>query len=341
MEQRSLTLVEPGRLAWTPAPTPVAGPDEALVRVLRCGVCGTDIHALAGRQPFFSYPRRLGHELCVEVIEAPPDSGLRAGDRAAVEPYYFCGQCPACCAGKTNCCRNLRVIGVHIDGGHVPVMTVPVDKLHPSPALSPDLLALVEPLVIGAHAVERAAPAAGEPMAVIGMGPIGLACAMFATVAGANVSLVDRDETRLRFANEQMKLGQPIRGGDGLTDRLIQRYGQLPSNIIDATGNRGSMQTCFDLCEHGGSVTFVGLFIGELQIDDPNFHRRELTLKASRGGLPSTFDAVIQQIEAGAVNPEAMITHRFRFDDAAERLPGIHAKPNLVKAMIEYDHENC
>lgn len=340
MEQRSLTLVEPGHLAWEPAPTPTAGPGEALARVLRCGVCGTDIHAMAGRQPFFSYPRRLGHELCVEIIEAPADSGLRPGDRAAVEPYYFCSRCPACLAGKTNCCTNLRVVGVHIDGGHIPLMTVPVDKLHPSKMLSPDLLALTEPLVIGAHAVERAVPAAGEPMVIMGMGPIGLACAMFARAAGANVSCVDLDETRLRFACERMKLGGPIPAGDGLADRLTQVYGQLPSNIIDATGNRRSMQACFDLCEHGGAVTMVGLFIGALQIDDPNFHRRELTLKASRGGLSTTFAAVIQHLEAGAIEPGAMITHRLRFDEAAEQLPGIHSQPGLMKAMIEYEHEN-
>src|SRR5690606_19972684 len=140
---------------------------------------------LSGRQPFFSYPRRLGHELCVEVVEAPVESGLRPGDRAAVEPYEFCGQCPACRVGKTNCCRNLRVLGVHVNGGHVALMTVPADILHVSATLSADQLALVEPLVIGEHAVERAAPAAGEPTVVVGMGPIGLACALFAKAAGA------------------------------------------------------------------------------------------------------------------------------------------------------------
>lgn len=334
----SLMLMEPGRLSWEAAPPPVAGPGEALVRVLRCGVCGTDLHALTGRQPFFSYPRRLGHELCVEVVEAPAGSGLRAGDRAAVEAYDFCGQCPACRAGKTNCCRNLQVLGVHVDGGHVPLMTIRADKLHVSAKLSPDHLALVEPLVIGAHAVERAALAAapGEPTVIVGMGPIGLACAMFAKAAGANVGCVDLDENRLRFACETMALGEPIRGGEGLAARLTGHYGQLPSTVIDATGNRHSMRECFDLCEHGGAVTFVGLFVGELRFDDPNFHRRELTLKASRGGLPATFRSVVHGMETGAVDPLAMITHRFRFEEAAEQLPELHTQPGLVKAMIEY-----
>jgi threonine dehydrogenase-like Zn-dependent dehydrogenase len=161
------------------APEPVPSNGEALVRVRRCGVCGTDIHALAGKQPFFSYPRRLGHELCVEVVSAPADSVLRAGDLCAVEAYYFCGTCPACRTGKTNCCKLLKVLGVHIDGGHAPLMAVPADKLHRATKLSPEQIALVEPLVIGAHGVERAAPKAGEPTVIIGMGPIGLAAAMF------------------------------------------------------------------------------------------------------------------------------------------------------------------
>ena len=132
-----------------------------------------------GEQPFFSYPRRLGHELCVEIISAPADSGLRAGDLCAVEAYYFCGTCPACRAGKTNCCKNLKVLGVHIDGGHAPLMSVPADKLHRANKLKPEQIALVEPLVIGAHGVERAAPKKDEPVVIVGMGPIGLAAAIF------------------------------------------------------------------------------------------------------------------------------------------------------------------
>jgi L-rhamnose mutarotase len=177
-EMKSLVLQQPGVLAWTDAPEPVPSNGEALVRVRRCGVCGTDIHALAGKQPFFSYPRRLGHELCVEVVSAPADSVLRAGDLCAVEAYYFCGTCPACRTGKTNCCKLLKVLGVHIDGGHAPLMAVPADKLHRATKLSPEQIALVEPLVIGAHGVERAAPKAGEPTVIIGIGPIGLAAAI-------------------------------------------------------------------------------------------------------------------------------------------------------------------
>ncbi len=339
-QMKTLILQKPGLLAWEEVPVPEPSIGHALVRVRRCGVCGTDIHALAGRQPFFTYPRRLGHELCVEIISAPADSGLEAGDLCAVEAYYFCGSCPACRSGKTNCCKSLRVLGVHIDGGHAPFLTVPVEKLHPAKGLAPDQIALVEPLVIGAHGIERADLKNGEPVVIIGMGPIGLAAAIFAKAAGANLACVDVQPERLRFACETMGLGKGFSAGENLEQELQGHFGQLPAAVIDATGNQASMRQAFQLAEHGGRIVFLGLFTGELAFDDPNFHRRELTLLASRAGLPATFKEVIRQMQAGRVDVLPLITHRFSFAETAERLPGIHCEPDLVKAMIDFDSED-
>ena len=334
---RSLVLQQPGSLVWRDVPEPLPAADQALVRVRRCGVCGTDLHALTGKQPFFSYPRRLGHELCVEIVSAPADCSLTPGNLCAVEPYYFCGKCPACRVGKTNSCRNLKVLGVHVDGGHASFMAVPIDKLHGASGLSPEQIALVEPLVIGAHGVERAAPKRDEPIAIIGMGPIGLAAATFAKAAGANVVCVDVQADRLAFACDQLQLGTAIPAGADLGERLAQHFGQLPSVVIDATGNAASMKGTFHLAEHGGRVVFLGLFIGEVVFDDPNFHRRELTLLASRAGLTGTFRDVISLMQAGKVDVLPLITHRFRFAETAERLPVIQREAGLVKAMIDFD----
>ena len=336
----TLQLQQPGTLAWIDIPEPIPASNEVLVRVRRCGVCGTDIHALAGKQPFFSYPRRLGHELCVEIISAPAKSGLSAGELCAVEAYYFCGECPACRSGKTNCCKNLKVLGVHIDGGHAPLMVVPVSKLHRATQLSPEQVALVEPLVIGAHGVERAAPKVGEPTVIIGMGPIGLAAALFAKAAGANLVCVDVQTDRLNFACDRMQLGKALSADAQLAENLQTHFGQLPSVVIDATGNAGSMKNTFQLAEHGGRIVFLGLFIGEVTFDDPNFHRRELTLFASRAGLTGTFREVIRLMEAQKIDVLPLITHRFVFAETAERLPLLHQQPGLVKAMIDFDHFN-
>ena len=172
-----IVLDQPGRFSSRDVAEPTPGPGEALVRVHRIGVCGTDLHAFAGRQPFFEYPRVLGHELGVEVVaiaDGAVGSELVVGDLCAVEPYLNCGTCSACRRGRTNCCRALRVLGVHIDGGMSPLLAVPVEKLHRSRSLTLDPLALVETLGIGGHAVERAAPQPGENLLIIGAGPIGL-----------------------------------------------------------------------------------------------------------------------------------------------------------------------
>ena len=333
---KSLVLQAPGTLAWTQVPEPVPAADEALLRVRRCGVCGTDIHALKGIQPFFTYPRRLGHELCLEVISSPGGT-LRAGDLCAAEAYFACGHCPACRAGKTNCCRELKVLGVHIDGGMAPLITMPVAKLHRSRSLTPEQIALTEPLVIGAHGAERAAIEQGEPTLIVGLGPIGLAAAIFAAEAGAKLAFTDVQPERLDFACGRMRLGQGFASGSRLANELEDYFGQLPSVVIDATGNAGSMQSTFELAEHGGRIVFLGLFTGDVAFNDPNFHRRELTLIASRAGTADTFHKVIRLLESGRIDARPLITHRFAFAEAAQRLPGIQREPGLIKAMIDFD----
>src|SRR5262249_27726545 len=182
-------LEQPSRLVVSENAPPGKPRDgEALVKVRRLGVCGTDLHAFRGKQPFFTYPRRLGHELGVEVVEVGPEvTGLKAGDLCSVEPYLTCGRCIACRSGKTNCCMELKCLGVHTDGGMCEFITLPANKLHTSTKLSLEQLALVETLGIGAHGVNRANLQRDEWALVLGAGPIGLAAIQFAKAAGAGV----------------------------------------------------------------------------------------------------------------------------------------------------------
>src|SRR3954469_16670771 len=200
-----ITLEKPGQFAATDGPEPTLARDEALVRVHGIGVCGTDLHAFAGRQPFFNYPRILGHELGVEVIDPGDEpNGLKRGDRCSVEPYLNCGRCVACRRGKTNCCTDLKVLGVHIDGGMRPYIAVPARKLHCSKVLDYEQLALVETLGIGAHAVERAEIKSDDVVLVIGAGPIGLSVIQFALLTGATLAVMDVAPSRLAFCRDQL-----------------------------------------------------------------------------------------------------------------------------------------
>lgn len=333
-----ITLEQPGKFVAAEAPEPKPAPGEALVRVHRIGVCGTDLHAFAGQQPFFNYPRILGHELGVEVIDPGSEPlGLKAGDRCSVEPYIDCGRCIACRRGKPNCCTELKVMGVHIDGGMRPLLTLPARKLHRSATLDYEQLALVETLGIGAHAVERAAADKHDFIVVIGAGPIGLSVIQFALVTGATVAVMDIAETRLAFCRKQLGVRHTVLAGPGAAAQLKAiGSGDLPTIVIDATGNPKSMAGTFELAAHGGRIVFVGLFQGDLAFNDPNFHRRELTICASRNSLPETFRNIITLVEAGRIDTRPWITHRFKLGDTPEVFPrDIAGNAAVLKAMIE------
>ncbi len=325
-------------LTTTEAPS-TPQPDEALVRVHRVGVCGTDLHAFAGKQPFFSYPRVLGHELGVEVIAVGQDvRNVQIGDHCSVEPYINCQKCIACRRGKTNCCVNMSVLGVHTDGGMRELFLLPARKLHPSCKLNFDQLALVETLGIGAHAVERATLQSGEFVLVIGAGPIGLAVMQFAMEKGAQVIVLDVNKTRLEFCQKQLGIPHVINGSDENVLEALQHIttGDLPTVVFDATGNPKSMMGSFDFPAHGGRLIFVGLFQGDVTFNDPNFHRRELTLMGSRNARPEDFINIIRLVEAGAINTDPWITHRAPFCDTVEQFPSwTQPETGVIKAMID------
>ena len=310
-------------------------PGFARVRTHRVGICGTDWHAIAGRQPFFEYPRILGHELGVEILEVnDPHSALKPGDKCSVEPYLNCSTCIACRGGKGNCCVKLRVLGVHVDGGMRESFTLPANKLHKSEKLTLDQLALVETLAIGCHAVARANLTTGERVLILGAGPIGLSVIPFVQAAGAVPIVADVSASRLNFCREQMKVTQTI---DARGDVLAALGDELPTCVIDATGNPASMASTFDRVAPGGRIVFVGLFPGDVTFDDPNFHRREITLMGSRNALPGDFTRIITLIEDGLIDTTPWITHR----TPARNLVNLYRdwqKPEagVIKAMVEF-----
>lgn len=333
-----ISLQSPGLFVAGDEAEPRLRPGEALVRVRRIGICGTDLGAFAGKQPFFEYPRILGHELGVEIVDAGSEPGeLRAGDRCAVEPYLTCERCAACRRGKTNCCTTLKCLGVHIDGGMRPLLALPAHKLHRSARLDFDQLALVETLGIGAHAVERAELSTDDLVLVIGAGPIGLGVVQFAVASGASVVVMDVSERRLQFCRERMGVKHTLTPAAGDVAAALRAIGggDLPTVVFDATGNTRSMEATFELAAHGGRIVFVGLVQGNVSFSDPNFHRRELTLLASRNATAETFRTIIDLIETGKIDTRPWITHRFELAETPRVFAAeIAGNPEVLKAMV-------
>lgn len=318
------------------------GPGEAVVRTHRMGICGTDLSCYLGKFLFFAYPRTPGHELGLEVVAVGEGvTNVQPGDKCSLEPYVNDPGTPTSQKGNSNCCPGVQVIGVHGDGGlRKGTFTVPAHKLHPGNDLSYEQLALVETLAIGYHAVQRANPQPGETVLVIGAGPIGLACLEFLKLMDVQVIVMDMVQSRLDFCKDKLGIENGIRfdpDGSHLAKLGELTNRELANVVIDATGSPKSMSTCFDYAAFTGRVIYVGITTEEVSFPHaPVFHRRELTLLASRNALPDDFGAIIKLIREGQIDTDVWITHRIGIDE----VPTEFAKftdPALgaIKAIIE------
>ena len=308
---------------------------EALIRIHAVGVCGTDVSGYLGKMPFIQYPRILGHELGVEVIAIGSGvTNIKVGDRCSVEPYLNCGTCPSCLRGSTNCCESLQVLGVHCDGGLRSHIIVPAHKLHPANDLNFEQLALVETLGIGCHALNRGAPEAGDHVLIIGAGPIGLSVLEFAKLTGATLHMVEPNERRREFVRETYGI-QSVHATLDAEAFAKQTNGRLARVVFDATGNAGCMARSIEFAAFGGRVVYVGITTEPVALNDPLFHRRELTLLATRNAVSSDFTRILQLIREGRINTSAWISHRMKFADVPLAFPSLLARDSgVVKAMI-------
>jgi alcohol dehydrogenase len=340
---KAIQLEKPGHFRTIEIPEPQEpGAGEALVRVHRVGICGTDLGGFLGKMPFYSYPRIPGHELGVEVMAVGSGvSNVKAGDRCSIEPYINCQNCFPCRKGNGNCCENLQVLGVHTDGGMRREFIVPARKLHPSSKLSWDQLALVETLAIGCHAVYRANPQPDESVLIIGAGPIGLSTLEFVKLSGARTIVLDLNQQRLDFCKAKMGANDTVLSrGDGSEIQVLKEltHGILPTVVIDATGSNKSMSHALNYAGFTGRVVYVGITTAEVSFGHPLMHRRELTLLASRNALPQDFGRIIKLIEDGKIDTRPWITHRSRFDELISLFPS-YTKPEtgVIKAMMSIE----
>ena len=334
----ALVCREPGRLVLEERPAPAHKPEMALVRPRRIGICGTDYHIFEGTHPFLQYPRVMGHELAVEVLDVPAGSGVAPGEVVVVNPYISCGRCIACRADKPNCCIRISVLGVHHDGGMVRLLSVPPRNLVRAEGLTLDECAAVESLAIGAHAVRRGVVTARDRVLVVGTGPIGLGVVLFAKATGADVAVFDHDPERAETAaalagvnaikaeREVVEAVREFTSGDGF------------DIVFDATGNQGAMERGFNFVAHGGRYVFVSVIKDSITFSDPDFHRKEMTLCGSRNATSEDFKQVIGAIRAKQVPIDHLITHRTSLAGAVSNIPiWASQKRGLIKAIVEIE----
>ncbi|HBF28279.1 zinc-binding alcohol dehydrogenase family protein [Rhizobium sp.] len=334
---KALVCEEPDQLKLVTRPDVVRGEGEVLVRIRHVGICGTDFHIFAGKHPFLEYPRVMGHELSGTVEEVPPDSALKVGEPVYIVPYLSCGKCHACNKGLTNACYSIQVLGVHCDGGMAEYVSVPQSNVVPTGDIPLEDAAMIEFLAIGAHGIKRGNITAEDRVLITGSGPIGMSAIIFAKARGSHVTVMDTRKDRLNFAVEQL-------GADGylLADETAEEKAQALTGgngfdvVVDATGNAVPMQRGFNFLAHGARYVLLSVVRQDITFSDPDFHKREISLFASRNAQPDDFAEVVRQMKAGKVPTRALNTHRGRLEDAVTLLPE-WSKPEagVIKAILD------
>jgi 2-desacetyl-2-hydroxyethyl bacteriochlorophyllide A dehydrogenase len=341
---KAIQLLEPKKFQIVEIDEPgKPGSGDVLVRVHRVGICGTDYSGYLGKMPFYTYPTIPGHELGVEIVEVGEDvKNVTVGQRCSIEPYMNCQECFVCKTGKTNCCLNLKVIGVHTDGGMRSHFILPARKLHPSTSLEFEQLALVETLAIGCHCVDRADPVEKEHVLVIGAGPIGLSTIEFLRLKKATITVMDLVEGRLEFCKSKMGVDHAVLFTPGSGSEVVNLMkitdGQMPTCVIDATGSPFSMSNAVNYLGYTGRLVYVGITTQEICFPHVELHRREASILASRNAMSGDFDRIIKLIEDGQIDTEPWITHRVGFDDMIGEFEQF-TKPEtgVIKAIVELE----
>jgi 2-desacetyl-2-hydroxyethyl bacteriochlorophyllide A dehydrogenase len=333
---RAIVCPEPGKLVRADVPAPEVTPGLVAVDIGAVGICGTDFHIFEGTHPFLAYPRVMGHELSGVVVSGAANPDLAPGTRVVINPYLSCGHCVACRKGKPNCCATLKVLGVHIDGGMCERVVVPEENLYPAGDLSLRDAAMIEFQAIGAHAVRRSEMRAGDRVLVVGAGPIGVGTGIFARLAGGAVTLMDLSAGRLGFLADSFGFTDGIRAGDDALADIDRRTGGDRYDVVfDATGNARAMERSFDFVASGGTLVLVGVRNADITFSDPEFHRKEMTVKATRNATRADFETVMAAVRAGQVPMDALNTHSGALDDLPVAMPEwMHGAELPLKAVV-------
>lgn len=300
--------------------------------IARVGICGTDYHIYSGNQPFLEYPRVMGHEVSAWVSREYSGPDYQPGDLLILNPYLACDDCHACKNKKPNCCENVEVFGVHRDGAMAEKFSAPPQNLISADGLTPDQAAMVEFLAIGCHGVARTSVTPGARALIVGAGPIGLATGIFARLSGCRVTMLDVSATKATLLRQKFDL-HVVHPSDHQTMQTLE---DDCDHVFDATGNINAMNSGLKFVSHGGTYTLLSIVQQDLQFPDPEFHKKEVTLFASRNANRSDFTRVITAIKDGVIDTDAIATHRTNLANAATDIHNwASERESVIKAIIE------
>ncbi|HEX7405100.1 MAG TPA: zinc-dependent alcohol dehydrogenase family protein [Candidatus Nanopelagicaceae bacterium] len=330
---RCIQTIKSGEFRLVELPKPEAGLGELVIKVGATGICGTDLHILAGEFPLAPFPLVPGHETAGTIVELGEGVvGFSLGDRVAVDPSIFCGKCEYCKKKRGNLCSNWGAIGDTIDGAFAEFVKLPAANAY----LMPDGMsfasgALVEPVSCAVHALDRLDQEPGEPVLIYGAGTMGLILAQLLRHQGAGeVSIVDSNEARLRQAETFGFASVATRLGD-----LPNRERKGFDRVIDATGVTSVVQEALAAVGKGGTFMVFGVTpAGEMAAFEPfRIYNEEITIIGSMAVLAS-YGRAVDLVANGAVDANKMVTSSYGLDNFKEALGGVRRGVGLKTQII-------
>ena len=318
------------------APMPVPRSDEALLRVRRVGICGTDLHIFQGHLDH-RVPKGgiIGHETFAEVVEAPAGSGFRKGDRVVVEPVLACGACRACRMGASYLCYRLKVLGVDVPGGMQDYWAVPTARLLPVPGgLSDDHAALIEPLAVATHDVTRAQVKAGDAVLVFGGGPIGCLIALVCRHRGARVKVVEINPFRVDLLKS---LGLEVIGPGKDPVRAVNEWtdGDGADVVFEVTGNPAAVLLMIDVVRVWGTVSVVAIHAEPMPVNLHAMFAREVTMHGSRLYTRAAWEEAIRLASSGAVPVGPLVSRKIPLEDLQKGMEDALRGGPVMKVLVD------
>ncbi|HEX3660874.1 MAG TPA: zinc-binding alcohol dehydrogenase family protein [Acidobacteriaceae bacterium] len=334
---KAVVLHRPGAASVEERPEPVVRPGDALLRVRRVGLCGSDLNSWRGRNPLVSYPRIPGHEVAATIVDLTRnDTQFATGMDVTLSPYSACHACAACRAGRPNACQHNETLGVQRDGALAEFIAVPIEKLYRAD-LTLDELALVEPLTVGFHAVARAGVQPSDSIAILGCGGVGLGAVAGAVFRGATVIAVDVEDTQLEIARRIGASHTVNSQHQDLATALKDLTGGTgPSGVIEAIGVPETYRAAVELVAFAGRVVYIGYASEPVAYQTKLFVQKELDICGSRNALPEDFADVIRMLEQHRFPADLVIRTSVRLEEVPAILPRWSESPGIYAKIMTY-----
>ena len=337
---KAITIVKPGQVEIREIEKPVIGKDEALLKPLYGGICGSDLSSYRGTNAYMAYPRIPGHEISCEIVEiGENDRGFKVGDIVTANPYFNCGKCYSCQRGLVNACMSNQTMGVQREGGFSEYMAMPISRLIDGKGLDAKTLALIEPFCIGYHGIQRAGVKDGDKVLVVGAGTIGVLAAIAAKSRGAKVWICDVAPKKLEYALRFGLDGTVLNDGPDALTKAVNDItdGNGFDVTVECVGLPSTLQNCLDAACFGGRVAVIGVGKHNIDLDFTIIQKKELNIFGSRNALTRDFEELIDTVKTQGLKLDDVVTNLYPFEQAAQAFEDFHKNAgSMLKVMIKF-----